>query len=381
MNLKSLPLLITPLLMLLPAELCKNAYGAPHALVGSNVLPVAFALRYEPPAEKENFSAGYDVDKSSATHGLKRVLLASGLQGSIGSAIGPDGALYVPEGIAGTVSRIDRETGDVTVFASGLPKSPFGVGGGAMDIVFLDTTAYVLVSGVDPDSGGNDIDGIYRVDGPQKFTIVANLGRWSSNHLPKTHFDLSEGVQFAMDVYRGELVVSDGHHNRVLAIKIEKCLSSPPEDDSNVRELIAFDDVVPTGLAVSGRTIYVAQAGPVPHLPKNGKVVEFHPRSAVSDDVASGAPLLVDVEDGPHHHLYALSQGTWKGAAAGDPALPDTGSIVRVDEDGRLKVVIDHLDRPTSLEFWGDTAYVVSLTGEVWKIEGISCARYHSSRR
>jgi hypothetical protein len=27
------------------------------------------------------------------------------------------------------------------------------------------------------------------------------------------------------------------------------------------------------------------------------------------------------------------------------------------------------LDRPTSLEFIGDTAYVVTLTGEVWAID------------
>lgn len=380
MTLKSIALLIAPLLILIPADPCNKAYGAPHALAGSNVRQMPFALQYEMPVEKENFSIDPSDDKTHKPHTAKPVLLASGLQGSIGSTIGPDGALYVPEGIAGTVSRIDRETGAVTIFASGLPKSPFGVGGGAMDLVFLDNTAYVLVSGVDPDSGGNDIDGVYRVDGPKKFTVVANLGRWSSTHPPKTAFELPEGVQFAIDIYRGDLVVSDGHHNRVLAIKVENCLSSPPDDDSNIRELIAFDDVVPTGLAVSGHTIYVAEAGPVPHLPKNGKVVEFHPNSTVAEDVASGAPLLVDVENGPHHCLYALSQGTWNGAAAGDPALPDMGSIVRVDEDGRFTVVVGHLDRPTSLEFVGNTAYVVSLTGEVWKIEGISCARHHSQR-
>jgi hypothetical protein len=175
-------------------------------------------------------------------------------------------------------------------------------------------------------------------------------------------------------------VVSDGHHNRVLEIKIEGCVSSPPDDDSNIRELIAFDDIVPTGLAVSGRTIYVAEAGPVPHLPKNGKIVEFQPNSSVASEVASGAPLLVDVETGPHHHLYALSQGTWMGAAEGDPAVPNTGSIVHVDDDGQFTVICDHLDRPTSLEFVGDTAYVVSLTGDVWKVEGISRAQHHSPR-
>lgn len=38
-------------------------------------------------------------------------LLASGLQGATGSALGPGGALYVAEGRAGRISRIDPQTG------------------------------------------------------------------------------------------------------------------------------------------------------------------------------------------------------------------------------------------------------------------------------
>ena len=48
-------------------------------------------------------------------------LLASGLQGSIGSAVGPGGALFVAEGAAGRIARVDPQTGAVTTFASGLP--------------------------------------------------------------------------------------------------------------------------------------------------------------------------------------------------------------------------------------------------------------------
>src|SRR3954469_21731026 len=75
----------------------------------------------------------HTTDKHTA---LKPTLLVGGLEGSLGSTIGPDGALYVPEGTAGRIARIDVETGAVTTFASGLPKSAIGVGGGAMDIAF-----------------------------------------------------------------------------------------------------------------------------------------------------------------------------------------------------------------------------------------------------
>jgi hypothetical protein len=88
--------------------------------------------------------------------------------------------------------------------------------------------------------------------------------------------------------------------------------------------------------------------------------------------VASGAPLLVDVEFGPGHRLYALSQGDFpEGDPPGSPALPNTGALVQVNKDGTFTVIADGLDRPTSLEFIGDTAYIVSLAGEVWKIEDV----------
>src|SRR3989442_12630912 len=72
-------------------------------------------------------------------------LLVTGLEGAIGSTIGPDGALYVTEGAAGRITRVDPQTGEITTFASGLPKAIVGLGG-AMDVAFLGKTAYVLVT-------------------------------------------------------------------------------------------------------------------------------------------------------------------------------------------------------------------------------------------
>jgi hypothetical protein len=143
--------------------------------------------------------------------------------------------------------------------------------------------------------------------------------------------------------------------------------------DSEVSVLIQFDNIVPTGLEVRGNTVYMAEAGPVPHLPQDGKVVSFEPTATV---VASGAPLLVDVEFGPGNRLYALSQGIFPvGSPPATPALPNTGSLVKVNGDGTFTVIIDGLDQPTSLEFIGNTAYVVTLTGEIWKIDGVWCPR------
>jgi hypothetical protein len=284
--------------------------------------------------------------------------LVTGLEGGAGSTIGPDGALYVPESAAGRISRVDPKTGAVTTFASGLPASSLGFGG-ARDVEFIGRTAYVLVTAVGADVGGSDTVGIYRIDGPDSFTVVADIGAFSVANPPNTPFDLPTGVQYALDTYRGGFLVTDGHHNRVLRVK----------RDGHVSERIAFDNIVPTGLAVRGGNVYMAEAGPVPHLPEDGKVVSFGPRSSTATEVASGAPLLVDVEFALDRTPYALSQGVFGGGAPGSPALPDTGSLVRVNRDGTFTVVADGLDRPTSLEFIANTAYIATLSGQIWKLE------------
>ena len=69
-------------------------------------------------------------------------LLVAGLQGGSGSTVGPDGALYVTEGVAGRVTRVDPRTGATTTYASGLPRLiPEAGFGGPVDIAFLGRTA------------------------------------------------------------------------------------------------------------------------------------------------------------------------------------------------------------------------------------------------
>src|SRR5438132_1403396 len=306
--------------------------------------------------------------------GPTATLLVTGLQGATGSTIGPDGALYVTEGAAGTISRVDPQTGEKTTFASGLPRAIPAIGiGGAIDVAFIDNIAYALVTLVSPDVGGSDVDGIYRVDGPDSFTVVADIGDFNINNPPTIPFPffIPTGVQYALQTYRGGFLVTDGHLNRVLRVTL----------DGEVSVLIAFDDIVPTGLAVKGNTVYMAEAGPVPHLPQDGKVVAFGPKSPTATEVASGAPLLVDVEFGRGRRLYALSQGPGvPGAPPGSPAQPNTGALVKVNGAGTFTVIMDGLDRPTSLEFIGNTAYVVTLTGQIWKSDGVSCPPYGVSR-
>ena len=111
--------------------------------------------------------------------------------------------------------------------------------------------------------------------------------------------------------------------------------------DGQITVLRAFGNIVPTGLDVRGRTIYLAEAGPVPHRPENGTVVAFRPNSPAVRDVAAGSRLLVDVEFGRGGRLYALSQGDFPpGSPEGSPARPDTGALVKVNRDGHFTTVV-----------------------------------------
>jgi sugar lactone lactonase YvrE len=289
----------------------------------------------------------------------RAALLVSGLEGGSGSTIGPDGALYVTEGAAGRISRVDPRTGDVSTFATGLPKRVGDIGG-AMDVAFTGKTAFVLVTLVGADVGGKDVVGIYRVDGRNRVSVFADIGAFALSHPPSTAFFVPTGVQYALEPYRGGFLVTDGHHNRVLRVT----------RDGDVTELIAFNNIVPTGLARLGSLVFMAQAGPVPHLPANGRIVAFGPKAETAIEVASGAPLLVDVELGPGLSLYALSQGDFiEGHPEGSPAEPNTGSLVKVNSDGSFTVITKGLNQPTSLEFIRDKAYVVTLGGEIWRID------------
>jgi sugar lactone lactonase YvrE len=283
--------------------------------------------------------------------------IATGLQGTIGGAIGEDGALYVPESALGQITRVDPDTGETSVFASGLPFT--AQGGGVIDVAFDGHRTYALVSQVGEDVGGTAIDGIYKLKRDGTWKVIADLGAFSAANPPSTVFDFANGLQYALEVFRGGFVVTDGNHNRVLRV----------DRDGEISILAAFENVVPTGLAIDDREVYVAQAGPAPHDPSTGLVVSLEVRRHSTDveTVASGVGYLVDVELGKRDRVYALSIGD---PTETDVAVPNTGQIVRATRDGEFATVVEGLNFPTSIHFVHDgSILVVTLTGDVLRVD------------
>lgn len=286
-------------------------------------------------------------------------LLASDLQGS-SATLGPDGALYVAESGIGQVTRIDLRNGRRSTLVRDLPQSflfPLIRTGGVMDVAFIGDDAYVLTSLTSLDGSG--IDGIHRVTGEDSTELIADLGTFSAANLDGLDFpiDVDVGLQFAMVPAGSGFLVSDGHHNRVLHVTL----------DGDISILRQFGNEVPTGLAGAFGSVFVAQLGPLPYLPENGRVLTvdlLNPQHVTT--LASGVPMIIDVATGPDGHLYALSQGD--GASVDNPvapAEPHTGRLLRVNGDGTFTVVASGLDLPTSLNFHCNDAVVTSLNGEV----------------
>ncbi len=62
-----------------------------------------------------------------------------------------------------------------------------------MDVAFVRHTAYALVTLVGPDVGGSSVVGLYRIDGRDHVTVVADLGAWSIDHPPRLPFFIPTG--------------------------------------------------------------------------------------------------------------------------------------------------------------------------------------------
>lgn len=56
---------------------------------------------------------------------------------------------------------------------------------------------------------------------PISFTVIADIGAFSLANPPDTDFFIPTGLQYAMEKYRGWFLVTDGHHNRVLRVRLD----------------------------------------------------------------------------------------------------------------------------------------------------------------
>lgn len=323
-------------------------------LILSSGLFVALAVVLTAGSGSAHEGHDHDAAPPEPTAGRK---IATGLEGSFGATIGPDGALYVAESGKGAIARIDPDTGKKTYVAEGFPASEEG---GLTDVAFLGDELYALTSGVDPDA----VVGVYRIGAKGKPEVVADLGAFSKKH-PVGFADAGPtGNPFSLEALNSvELLVVDSNHNRLLIVN---------RLTGEISQLAQYNNIVPTGTSAADNVLYVSQIGAFPHADADGRVWAVTLPEGDTSLVASGVPFIIDVEKGPSSRLYALSFGTQPDEPEGPPADPFSGKLLLVNDNGTFTVLVANLTMPTSLDISGDTAFITTLGGDVLRIENIS---------
>ena len=183
-------------------------------------------------------------------------------------------------------------------------------------------------------------------------------------------FVVPTGVQFALEPYRGGFLVTDGHHNRVLRVTLDGTVTQtdrvrrrrsdrarrPREHDLSRRSR-------PCAARAAERQDRVLRTGIVDG---DGRRLRRSARRGRRDRPRADAvrPLAGPLSLRRRSGLRRSSGFTRHGSAhAGE-------------RDRRLTTIADELDQPSSLEIIGNTAYVVTLGGEVWTIDDVAGPPY-----
>ena len=177
-----------------------------------------------------------------------------------------------------------------------------------------------------------------------------------------TAFDVPTGVQYALETYRGGFLVTDGHHNRVLPGHARR--RGQRADRVRQHRPDRAGDHGQHGLHGRGRTCPARSRG------RQGGVVQAEVTQRHGGGLRCPTPRRRGVWPRSRSVRPLAGHLRWRpsGCSGGaEHRQPREG-----ERNGTFSAVVDGLDRPTSVEFIQNTAYVVTLTGEIWKIENVS---------
>ena len=241
---------------------------------------------------------GADAHQSREHSGPR--LLVTGLAGGSGSTVGPDGALYVPEPISGTITRVDPRTGkDLDVrrrLASHHTRArDGGRDGRSLPRPHGERARHPRGAGRRRDQRRWGSTGSREATRPALSPISAPARSTTRPRLPSS---APSGVQYALQAWRGGFL---GHRRSPQpgARRVPRYRDNPParglrQRGSSPASTCAHQGK--TGDLASSTGSWWPRQVPFRTIQLTGESSPFGPRSNTAEEVAEGASILTDVE-------------------------------------------------------------------------------------
>ncbi|MGB8490328.1 MAG: ScyD/ScyE family protein [Bacteroidales bacterium] len=323
--------------------------------------------------KKDNAAVNVKIDQPATV-----TVLASGINYPRGLKFGTDGELYVATaGLGGTNStqgqctqvvppigpykggstakiiKIDPN-GAVTTVAENLPSAVDALGDfeGVADVAFTGNTLYaLLVAGCSHGNPGTPTS-VIKVNPDGTCSVVADLSTFIQNNpvaAPDEGDFEPDGDPYSMVSVRGDLYVVEANSGQLLRVTTGGSISRVLDFSAH------FGHIVPTSVGYDGN-FFVGNLSTFPLVTGNSSIYKITPAGVVKT-WATGFTGILGVTFDRQHRMYVLET-----SASGFPS-PNTGRIVRVNNDNSREVVVDNLTFPTGMTFGPDGALYISDTG------------------
>lgn len=320
-------------------------------------------------------------------------IVLEGLNGPMGLFVDSEGSLWVIDsGMGGseTMEMNDPVSFEVTTATFGetsqilklsadgtkevvamLPSIAVGTDflGGAR-LMVVDGTVYATVGNWQINAGeAIDIPNYTAVISVQDGEITTVADTWAHelannpdgiDNIESHPFGIAmgpDGLLYVADAAANDLLSINPETGEINTVAVFEGL--PGVFPSPFRNNELLRDPVPTAVAFDAEgNAYVSLLTGAPFMPGTAKVLQVSAEGEVSD-FATGMTMLIDLQTGPDGHLYAVSFGMF----TEEGPVPNSGSIIRILEDGTAEVVIEGLPFATALAFDAEGNGYVTING------------------
>jgi hypothetical protein len=306
-------------------------------------------------------------------------VIASDIAYPRGLKFSPDGDLYVATaGMGGTNStegqctqvippvgpylggntakilKINRH-GIVSTVAENLPSSVNALGftTGVADIEFMGGSLYALVVAGCSHGNADAPSSVVKIHRNKSWSVVADLSDFWINHpvaQPEPDDFEPDGTPYSMVNVRGDLYVIEPNHGEMDRVT----------KNGNISRVIDFSatygHIVPTSVAFNDNRFYVGNLNTFPLAGGSSSIYRVTP-SGQAEVWATGFTGILGVAFDKHERLYVLE------TSAGGGPTPNTGRVVRINNNNSRDIIVDNLNFPTGMTFGPDGALYISNTG------------------